>query len=194
VNVVRLDPPLRLATEADAPILAVLLNEASHGLSLHAWKQMAEPGANPWAVGRDFQAMRARDRLWTVIDEGAGPVAGLQVWPPGSEAPSLAQRAIFRPMVELRALVPDALYVNVVATLPEARGRGLGTSLMRVAEDIARAEGCPSLCLSVADDNDPARRLYARLGYRQRAARPMVKDGWQGPGAAWLLLVKDLDA
>ena len=30
-------PPLRPASEADAPVLAVLMNEASHGLSLHGW-------------------------------------------------------------------------------------------------------------------------------------------------------------
>jgi len=44
----------------------------------------------------------------------------------------------------------------------------------------------------VADANDGARRLYARLGYRQRASRPMVKEGWTGPGVDWLLLVKAL--
>jgi hypothetical protein len=46
----------------------------------------------------------------------------------------------------------------------------------------------------VADDNDAARRLYRRLGYRERANRPMVKDAWEGPGAEWLLMIKELDA
>ena len=127
----RLTPPLRPATEADAPVLAVLMNEASHGLSLHAWRQTAGAGADPWSVGAELQAARAREGLWTVIDEGGGPVAGLQVWPPGRGAPAHTLGAVSRPLVELRALVPDALYVNVVATLPEARGRGLGTRLMR---------------------------------------------------------------
>ena len=88
--------------------------------------------------------------------------------------------------------MPDALYVNVVATLPEARGRGLGSRLMQAAEAIARAGGIDRLSLIVADANAGARRLYARLGYRQVASRPMVKDGWEGRGAEWLLLVKDL--
>ena len=153
---------------------------------------MAEPGTDPWAVGIELQCERARDGLWTVIDEGGGPVAGLQVWPPGGGAPSHARRAIFGPMVELRALAPDALYVNVVATLPEARGRGLGARLMRVAEDIARADGRPAVSLIVADDNEGARRLYARLGYRTQASRPMLKEGWDGPGTEWILMIRDL--
>jgi ribosomal protein S18 acetylase RimI-like enzyme len=81
----------------------------------------------------------------------------------------------------------------VVATLPLARGRGLGRRLMQAAEDIARAGGHPRISLIVADANAGARRLYGRLGYRQIASRPMVKQGWDGPGAVWLLLVKELD-
>jgi ribosomal protein S18 acetylase RimI-like enzyme len=107
-------------------------------------------------------------------------------------APASGLPAIFHPLVELEALAPDALYVNTLATLPEARGRGLGTRLMRVAEDIARADGLPRLSLVVADDHDGARRLYARLGYRPRATRPIIKDDWDGPGTTWLLLVKEL--
>ena len=99
---------------------------------------------------------------------------------------------IFHPMLELEALAPDALYVNVVAALPEARGRGHGTRLLQLADDIARAEGRPRLSLIVADANDGARRLYARTGYRPHASRPTLKAGRGGPGSAWLLLVKDL--
>jgi len=190
----RLDPPFRTAVEADATALATLMNEASHGLSLYAWTRMAEPGGDPWSIGAGLQAQRARGGLWTVADEGAGVIAGLQVWPPGGGGPAHTVRAVFEPMVELRALAPDALYVNVVARLPEARGRGLGTRLMRIAEDIARAQGHPRVCLIVADANAAARRLYRRLGYCERATRPIVKDDWDGPGVEWLLMVKEVDA
>ena len=76
-------------------------------------------------------------------------------------------------MLELEALAPDALYVNVVAALPEARGRGLGTRLLRLAEVIARDEGRPRLSLVVADANTGARRLYARPAF----ARSPPADG-----------------
>ena len=54
----RLAPPLRPATEADAPVLAVLMNEASHGLSLHAW---TADGREPAAI-RGRSAPRCRRR------------------------------------------------------------------------------------------------------------------------------------
>jgi ribosomal protein S18 acetylase RimI-like enzyme len=47
--------------------------------------------------------------------------------------------------VELEALVPDALYVNVLAALPDLRRRGFGKRLMQVVEEIARAEDRPRL-------------------------------------------------
>ncbi|MCB9548016.1 MAG: GNAT family N-acetyltransferase [Myxococcales bacterium] len=55
---------------------------------------------------------------------------------------------------------PDHLRVVDVALLPAAQGQGLGT---RVLRDL-QARGRP-LYLSVAVDN-PAARLYARLGFR----------------------------
>ncbi|MFO1143496.1 MAG: GNAT family N-acetyltransferase [Amaricoccus sp.] len=189
---VQLRPPLRLATEADLPALAVLNSEASRGLAFHAWRQMAGPGGDPWSVGVGRHAARVRDRRWVVVDEGAGPVAGLLAWPTLVVPPAPDLAAIFRPVVELEALVPDGLFINTLATLAEARGRGFGTSLLRVADDIARAEGRPRLSLTVADSNAGARRLYARAGFVPLASLPMVKDGWDGEGSAWILMVRDL--
>ncbi len=50
-----------------------------------------------------------------------------------------------------------------VALLPRFRGSGLGTALVRALQAEASEAGLP-LRLSVARDN-PARRLYARLGF-----------------------------
>jgi ribosomal protein S18 acetylase RimI-like enzyme len=47
----------------------------------------------------------------------------------------------------------------------DRRGLGLGTELLTRLADEARARGFERLSLSVAVDN-PARRLYERLGYR----------------------------
>jgi hypothetical protein len=44
----------------------------------------------------------------------------------------------------------------------------------------------------VSDANPGARRLYQRCGYREAAARTMVKDDWQNDGRNWVLLTKAL--
>ncbi|GGA30985.1 GNAT family N-acetyltransferase [Dyella nitratireducens] len=52
-----------------------------------------------------------------------------------------------------------------IASLPEARGKGVGTALIEAAEAAARQRRCQSLRLEVRTDNDSAIRLYERLGY-----------------------------
>ena len=97
---------------------------------------------------------------------------------------------MFVPLQQLEDLAPGTWYVNVLATYPEHRGKGYGAALMGVAERLARATDARGMSLIVADANVGARRLYKRLGYEERASRPMVKEGWQNPGQNWVLLVK----
>ena len=54
--------------------------------------------------------------------------------------------------------------------LPQFRGRGIGAALMGAAIDAAWARGLTRLELSVRADNDRARRLYGRLGFKVEGA------------------------
>jgi ribosomal protein S18 acetylase RimI-like enzyme len=54
-----------------------------------------------------------------------------------------------------------------IALLPQHRGDGLGGALVRELLDEAAAAGCP-VSLHV-EENNPARRLYQRLGFRDVA-------------------------
>jgi RimJ/RimL family protein N-acetyltransferase len=49
--------------------------------------------------------------------------------------------------------------------LPQARGRGLGSRLLRAAIDKAWQNGLTRVELTVRDDNTVARALYARFGF-----------------------------
>jgi GNAT superfamily N-acetyltransferase len=62
----------------------------------------------------------------------------------------------------------DALYVDDLSTLPEARGRGHGAALLEWCADEARRLGCAELHLDsgVGPEREDAHRLYFNQGLR----------------------------
>jgi ribosomal protein S18 acetylase RimI-like enzyme len=96
------------------------------------------------------------------------------------------------PLQELENLAPGTWYVNVLAVRPQFRGLGLGTRLLAHADEAGRALGKRGMSVIVSDANPGARRLYERCGYRETAARAMVKEGWLNDGRHWVLLAKAL--
>ena len=100
--------------------------------------------------------------------------------------------ALFVPLQQLEDMVPGTWYVNVLATYPDFRRKGYGSELLSLAESLARDSAKRGLSIIVADTNKVARELYERLGYREQAQRPMVKENWQHPGTHWVLLLKHL--
>jgi ribosomal protein S18 acetylase RimI-like enzyme len=63
----------------------------------------------------------------------------------------------------------DEIRIMDIALLPEGRGRGIGTTLIRGLLDEAAATG-KRLSIHVEKHN-PARRLYERLGFAESADR-----------------------
>ena len=187
---------IRPATPDDAPALAELINFAGEGLPLYLWQRMAEPGETAWDVGRRRARRDVGGFSWrnALVVEREGDVVACLVGYPLPDAPEPIDLAgtppMFVPMEELERLAPRSWYVNVLAAYPPWRGRGIGTMLLREADRLAVATGCRGASIIVADTNRGARRLYERCGYAERARRDMVKEGWDAPGAQWVLLVK----
>lgn len=62
--------------------------------------------------------------------------------------------------------VEDGLgYISIVATLPQAQGKGYGTSLIREFLDIAQSKGLRAVHLYAVKENIPAMRMYKKLGF-----------------------------
>ncbi|MEO1346745.1 MAG: GNAT family N-acetyltransferase [Pseudomonadota bacterium] len=191
---VELEKPLRLATEADAPQLAELVNFAGEGMPLHVWTSLAKDGEDPWEFGQRRQAKKAKEGEIVVMDFGQGAVAGLTgyVIGPDPEEISADFPAMFSPLQELENQALNTWYINVLACYPEHRRRGYGAQLLRLAEDICQAKGLQRLSLIVASNNTGAKRLYERMGFVQSAKAKCIKDTWDTDMDHWELMLKAL--
>jgi ribosomal protein S18 acetylase RimI-like enzyme len=70
------------------------------------------------------------------------------------------------PLVFRREAQADEYFINTLAVLPECQEAGIGTHLLIVAEEKAKAASLRKCSLSVETGNYRARSLYERLGYR----------------------------
>jgi ribosomal protein S18 acetylase RimI-like enzyme len=59
-----------------------------------------------------------------------------------------------------------SMFIREIATAEWARGRGLASELIGLAERLAAVNGTPRVTLIVNDANAAAKRLYRTLGYR----------------------------
>jgi len=78
-------------------------------------------------------------------------------------------------------------YIQTICLVPDVRGHGLGTAVLRWAEERIFRES-PNVFLCVSDFNAGALRLYRRLGYELIGALP----DFLVAGSAELLLRKTL--
>ena len=68
-------------------------------------------------------------------------------------------------------LVADQVHINNLAVLPEIRGRGLGTQLVKAVIAEAADLGAAVLTLEVRASNTPALQLYRSAGFTQEGLR-----------------------
>ncbi len=68
-------------------------------------------------------------------------------------------------------LVFDEIHINNIALRRKFRGQGIGTALMRHVLREAMRLGARRATLEVRASNEPARRLYERLGFHVAGTR-----------------------
>lgn len=77
---------------------------------------------------------------------------------------------------EMRCVAGEAQIYNI-AVAPEARGRGVGESLLRHLIEKAEARGCDTVNLEVRAGNDAAMGLYKKLGFEEVGRRKKYYNG-----------------
>ena len=72
-------------------------------------------------------------------------------------------QSAYQDLVETEA---DEFYISNLAVLPRFQGQGVGKALMAYAEQLARENNLQKCSLIVTYGHEPARRLYAQIGYQ----------------------------
>lgn len=188
---------IREARAKDADHLVRFINMAADDLPLHFWKKSAGPGADPMAYGRERAARETGNfsfrNAW--LAEVDGKVAAcLLGYPAALEPEPIAPdtQPLFVPLIELENMAPGSWYLNVLATYPEYRGKGLGSALIAKAEAVTRTAGRKTISLIAEDTHHDALRLYRAKGFTEVARRPVVKEDWQVDASEWILFTKAL--
>lgn len=143
----------------------VMVEEMSPLLRAHLAGPPVWAGALPeyvWPMREGFAEMLTDDNIhvWLAEDEN-GRVLGYQAYYPGSPADdnltiSLSERAVL---------------LEVAATRPEARGRGVGRALTRAGLADAAAGGYRVCIADWRTTNIEAARFWPRLGFRPAVYR-----------------------
>lgn len=69
-------------------------------------------------------------------------------------------------MFTLKEGEDDEFHIGTIALLPESRGLGIGTRLLKFAEEQASLQGFAKCSLTVKKENQLAIKLYQRVGYQ----------------------------
>ena len=187
----------RPAVKAERSALAVLVDIAGEGLPAHLWSTLRAPGQSILEVGRERAARETggfsyRNAL-SRRSKARSPLASSAT---GSTIPTISgprrDPPLVRPLVLLEAKAPGSWYVNVLATFPEFRQRGLGMALLGIAEEKARAGSATGVKRHRRGRERAGGRLYATAGYEARATEPIFAFPGCPHGGDWLLMVKPL--
>ncbi len=73
--------------------------------------------------------------------------------------------------------VADEAEIITIGVAPDARGGGIASAMLGLAEVDAKKNGAAKMFLEVAENNTPARKLYDAAGYKTVGRRPKYYNG-----------------
>ena len=160
---VRIRPARREDLPRVAAIYEAIHDREARGLGVTGWIRGVYPTE---ATARE--ALLADDLY--VLEEDGVPAGAARI--NRVQVPAYAQARWSLPAEPERVMVLHTLVID-----PARAGRGLATRFVKFYEDLARERGCDVLRLDTNARNAAARRLYARLGYREADIVPCAFNG-----------------
>ena len=187
---------IRAATVDDCRHIAELAQMAGDNIPGHFWADSQQPGQSLIDAGAEQARTETANFSYrnTTLACEAERVAAMVL---AYRLPDTADNdenpedlpEFVRPMVELEQCVPGSYYVNMLATYPEYRGRGMGSALMQAVQEQAIANDCSLISIEVFALNEGALRLYQGLGFEIVDRRPIIASDYH-PADEVLLLTQ----
>ena len=171
----------RSATEDDCTELALIMDVAGRRLPSYLWSQDAGQRQSYFEYGREkIRTDTSRNsyfKNWLVAefqDKFVGAFFGFSVEDSYPEIDLEAVPECFRPCIELEKIASGCWLLQVIAILPQHRGKGLARQLLDKAESVAKTSGTNRIALQVEEVNEVAFNTYRKNGYVEVDRRPYV--------------------
>jgi len=171
---------IRNANLKDCYSVAELALIAGEGIPAFFWAQSRNEGQDIISVGAHNLASETENfsyknvHVAVVEDNIAGMLLAYKL-PSNELAEDINDFPEFiRPLIELEQCVPNSFYINMIACYPQYRGKGVGSALMAIVDQLAQEAGCQIISLEVFEQNEGALRLYQRLGYNIIESRDVI--------------------
>ncbi len=188
----------RPARKDECRTIAQLYSAASDGVADYIWTGLASPGEDILDVGARRYAREDIDFSYqnvTVAMLGEriiGMMAAYAMRPRERAADESDSDVdpVLLPYFKLEQ--PNSYYISGMALFPAYRGKGIGTRLLALAAEQARARNLTQLSLIVFEQNTGAKHLYERCGFREITREPVVPHPLIHHTGDALLLVRDV--
>lgn len=183
---------IRKAQRSESYTIARLYQMAADGVADYVWRKIDPDNPDILEVGAQRYAREGVSFSYENCDmlvEDDTTLGMIMAFPMRVDPEYTETDEILRPYAILEE--DNSLYISGVAVFPEYRNRRLGRRLMQFAEDKARELDLNKLSLIVFEDN-PAKRLYEALGYREVMREAVVDHPLIVHSGYAVLMVKSL--
>jgi GNAT superfamily N-acetyltransferase len=162
---------LRLATPADAPAIAALIERSVHGLQAGDYTRAQREAA----IGQVFLVDHGliADGAYFVVEATGGRLAGAGGW---SNRKALHGAHVHGDTGERIDPAIEPARIRAYFVDPDFARRGVGSAILRACEDAARAHGFTRAVLGATLTGVP---FYARHGYLEQGREEVALPGGQ---------------
>ena len=190
----------RTATEDDCTELALMIDVAGRRLPSYLWSQEVGQGQSYFEYGREKIRTDANYngyfKNWLVAESESkfvGAFFGFSVEDPYPKIDLDAVPVWWRPCKELERVASGCWLLQVIAILPQYRGKGLARQLLDKAESVAKDSGTNRIALQVEEVNEVAFKTYRSNGYIEVDRRPYVPFPGSDDTGEYVLMWKELN-